>query len=82
MKPYQRGIQTGNAFSVGNNRLPACPGQAHFDPGRQLFGLACPAGQVTFDKQIQTLCLKESTPQNLARVCGARRVYADVDVEF
>ena len=69
-------------FSVGNNRLPACPGQAHFDPGRQLFGLACPARQVTFDKQIQTLCFKKSTPQNLARAYGARRGYGDVDVEF
>ena len=34
--------------SVGNNRLPACPRQANFDPGRQLFRLACAAGQVTF----------------------------------
>ena len=45
--------------SVGNNRLPACPRQANFDPGRQLFGLACPAGQVTFCQKILTLSPSE-----------------------
>ena len=75
--------QHGEAMSsVGNNRLPACPGQANFDPGRYLFGLACPAGQVNFDAQIQTLRLQKETTQNFARAYGARKRFHYVDVEF
>ena len=71
-----------HGISVGNNRLPACPRQANFDPGRQLFGLACPAGQVTFCQKILTLSPSKIDSGKFRSRQRRSQTFGDVFIEF